>query len=59
MNKIKELRKARKMTLRDLSAATGIAIQTISRYELGQQKLPLERAIKFAAVLGVKVEELV
>lgn len=59
MNKIKELRKAKKMSLRDLSAATGIAIQTISRYELGQQKLPLERAIKFAAVLGVKVEELV
>lgn len=59
MNKIKELRKARKMTLRELSAATGIAIQTISRYELGQQKLPLDRAIKFAAVLGVKVEELV
>lgn len=59
MNKIKELRKARKMTLRELSAATGIAIQTISRYELGQQKLSLERAIKFAVALGVKVEELV
>lgn len=59
MNKIKELRKAKKITLRELSAATGIAIQTISRYELGQQKLPFERAIKFAAVLGVKVEELV
>ena len=59
MNKIKEIRKAKKMRLRELSAATGIVIQTLSRYELGQQKLPLERAMKIAAALGVKVEELI
>lgn len=59
MNKIKEIRKAKKMRLRELSAATGIVIQTLSRYELGQQKLSLERAMKIAAALGVKVEELI
>lgn len=59
MNKIKEIRKAKKMKLRELSAATGIVIQTLSRYELGQQKLPLERAMKIAVALGVKVEELI
>lgn len=59
MNKIKEIRKAKKMRLRELSAATGIVIQTISRYELGQQKLTLDAAMKIAAALGVKVEELI
>lgn len=59
MNKIKELRKAKKMRLRELSAATGIVIQTLSRYELGQQKLTLDAAMKIAAALGVKVEELI
>lgn len=59
MNKIKEIRKAKKMRLRELSAATGIVIQTLSRYELGQQKLTLDAAMKIAAALGVKVEELI
>ena len=59
MNRIKEIRKAKKMRLRELSAATGIAIQTISRYELYQNRLPLERAMKIAEALGVSVEELV
>ena len=59
MNKIKEIRKAKKMRLRELSAATGILIQTISRYELGQQKLTLDAAMKIAAALGVKIEELI
>ena len=59
MNKIKEIRKAKKMRLRELSAATGIVIQALSRYELGQQKLTLDAAMKIAAALGVKVEELI
>ena len=59
MNRIKEIRKAKKMRLRELSAATGIVIQTLSRYELGQQKLTLDAAMKIAAALGVKVEELI
>lgn len=59
MNKIKEIRKAKKMRLRELSAETGIVIQTLSRYELGQQKLTLDAAMKIAAALGVKVEELI
>ena len=59
MNKIKEIRKAKKMRLRELSATTGIVIQTLSRYELGQQKLTLDAAMKIAAALGVKVEELI
>lgn len=59
MNKIKEIRKVKKMRLRELSAATGIVIQTLSRYELGQQKLTLDAAMKIAAALGVKVEELI
>lgn len=59
MNKIKEIRKAKKMRLRELSAETGIVIQTLSRYELGQQKLTLDAAMKIAAALGVKIEELI
>lgn len=59
MNKIKEIRKSKKMRLRELSAETGIVIQTLSRYELGQQKLTLDAAMKIAAALGVKVEELI
>lgn len=59
MNRIKEIRKAKKIRLRELSAATGIVIQTLSRYELGQQKLTLDAAMKIAAALGVKVEELI
>lgn len=59
MNKIREIRKAKKMKLRELSAATGIVIQALSRYELNQNRLPLDRAMKIAGALGVSVEELI
>lgn len=58
MNKIKEIRKAKKMKLREVSAATGLTIQALSLYERGERGLSLNNAILIAKALGVSLEDL-
>lgn len=58
MNKIKEIRKAKKMRLRELSAATGLTIQALSLYERGERGLSLNNAILIARALGVNLEDI-
>lgn len=58
MNKIKEIRKAKKMKLRELSAATGLTIQALSLYERGERGLSLNNAILISRALGVNLEDI-
>lgn len=58
MNKIKEIRKAKKMKLREVSAATGLTIPALSLYERGERGLSLNNAILIAKALGVSLEDL-
>ncbi len=58
MKYLAELRKMRKMTQSELSQSSGIAINTILRYERGYLSPSLENAKKLALGLGSTVEEL-
>lgn len=58
MNRIKEIRKAKKMKLREVSAATGLTIQALSLYERGERGLILNNAILIARALGVNLEDI-
>src|SRR5690606_5409338 len=51
-------RKARSMTLHDLSRASGIAVSTISKAELGQIALSYEKFASLARGLGIDMTRL-
>lgn len=52
-NRIKELRKQRGMTLKDLSVATGFTTSSISRWEKGKRNFDKKKAVILAKELGV------
>ena len=49
-----ELRKEKKLTVCELARQVGTTEASISRYETGSRKLPVEMAKKIAEVLKVK-----
>ena len=53
MNKLKELREERALSMRELSAASGITTQTIYRIEHGQSNVRPRTVRKLAEALGV------
>lgn len=57
--RLRELRRRGGITLTALSAATGIAISTLSRLESGQRRPGLELLLPLAKALGLPLEELV
>ena len=58
-NRLKTLRKSKKMTLDELAAALGTSKQTIHRYENGIiTNIPPEKVEKLAAALGTTPSEL-
>jgi transcriptional regulator with XRE-family HTH domain len=57
-NKIKQLRKARKMTLQELSNRSGVALATLSRIENNRMTGTLISHINIAKALGVALTEL-
>lgn len=57
-NKIKELRKQRKLTLDKLAEMTGVAKATLSRIENGVVGGNIETVRKIAESLGVGLEDL-
>ena len=59
MLKIREIRKAKGMTLADLAIAVGTTSATICRYERGIRNPSISMAFKLAAALGVTVDELI
>ncbi|WP_273952954.1 helix-turn-helix domain-containing protein [Leuconostoc mesenteroides] len=59
MNRLKELRNMRSLTLKDISNETGIKKATFSNYELGQTEPTLETWLKLADYFDVDPEYLV
>lgn len=58
MNRIKEMREEKSLTLSDVSKHTGISSPTLSRYEKGIRKPKIENWEKLADFFGVTVEYL-
>ena len=57
--KLREIRKAKKMTQGELSRISGIHRVTIAKYENGRMCPTLDNAIKLATALGVTVDDLI
>lgn len=57
-NRIKQLRKARRMTQLNLQMQTGIEQALISKYETGERVPPTETLLLLAEFFGVSVDYL-
>jgi transcriptional regulator with XRE-family HTH domain len=57
--RLRDLRRRRRTTLTELSAATGISVSTLSRLESGQRRPTLELLLPLARAHGVPIDELV
>jgi len=58
MNRLKELRKEKHLTLQELADKTGLSNQAISFYERGKRKPKIETWKKLAHYFGVSVDYL-
>lgn len=56
MNRIRELRKKAKMTMKELGKSVGLAESTISLYETGKHEPDLDTLRRFADIFGVSVD---
>lgn len=57
-NRVREVRKARRITQAELAQACGVSRQTAISIEAGDYSPSVYLALKVAATLGVTVEEL-
>lgn len=57
--RIRELREARGMTLKQLAELVGLDLSMVSKIERGQRGLEINRALAFARALGVRLDDLV
>ena len=57
--KLKELRKAKRLTREQLSKEIGIPVRTIGRWENGETDMMLQTAIKLAKYFDVSLNEFV
>ncbi|PTH38411.1 MULTISPECIES: helix-turn-helix domain-containing protein [Staphylococcus] len=55
---VKSLRAKKGMSISEFADAIGVNKSTVSRYENGSRKIPMEDIAKFASVLGVKPDYL-
>jgi mannose-6-phosphate isomerase-like protein (cupin superfamily) len=56
--RVRDIRKSRKWTLKEVAARTGLAISTISKMERGEISLTYDRFMRLAQGLGLDVGEL-
>ena len=59
MKKLRALRKARKLSLRDLERESGVHYSTISRIENGEYLPNLATLLKLSRALKVSLEDLI
>lgn len=59
MTAIRRFRKDRGLTQAEFAAALGVRQATVSRYETGEAKPPLETMIAIARFFGCKVDDLI
>lgn len=57
-NRIRELRKQKGITMKQLGAALGLAESTISQYETGKREPDLRTLVKISEYFGVRVEDI-
>lgn len=55
-NKIKNLRKSRKMTQEDFAAKIGVSRSTLSCYEIGQRTPTLKTLQEIATIFGIGLD---
>ena len=53
MENLRKARLAKKISQKELADELGVTTATISRYESGERKLPVETAKRIAEILGV------
>ena len=53
MENMRKARLAKKLSQKELADELGVTTATISRYESGERKLPVETAKRIAEILGV------
>lgn len=58
MKKLRELRKAQGMTMKQLGAMVGVSESAISQYETGKRNADYELLLQFAEIFGVSIEYL-
>ncbi len=58
MRKLRQIRKERKLTLKELEAISGVDYSSISRIEQGEYLPKLETLLKLARALEVSITEL-
>lgn len=58
MNRLKELRLSKKLTIRSLAAKIGVSHSQITHIENGQRNFTTANAIKFASFFGVSIDYL-
>ena len=58
MNRLRQLRKERGLTLKELASQTNMALTTISSIESGQNNLTVDNALLFANYFGVSTDYL-
>ena len=58
MIKIREMRKMRGMTVKELASAVGIKEVSVYRYERGMRIPTVDIALKFADALGCSINDL-
>ena len=58
MNRLKKLRRAKKLTQKELAEETDIPYRTLQRWENGESQIKPEKAEKLANVFGVSIAHL-
>lgn len=58
MNRLKELRKAKKLTQQELAEKTDIPYRTLQRWENGESQIKHDKAQKLADFFGVSITHL-
>lgn len=58
-NRLAALRKDKGMTQEDLAKASGISLNSIARYEIGDTSMGLDAAYDLTAALGCTLDQLV
>ena len=54
-NRLKELRLAQGLVLRELAKVLGVDIRTVHRHERGESEVPDAMKVRYAAIFGVSV----
>lgn len=58
MKNIAKLRAEKKLTQTKMAKMLGISVSSYNMYENGQRKIPQNKAIQIAKVLGVRIEDI-